>query len=75
VGFRFTARQIAQSYAVTGFVRNLRNGNVELVGEGEAAELDRFMRAIAAAMAGQIDAADARTEPATGEFKSFQIAY
>jgi acylphosphatase len=75
VGFRFTARQIAQTHAVTGFVRNLANGNVELVAEGNPPDLDRLLSAIAAAMAGYIDAADVRVEPATGEYKSFSIAY
>jgi acylphosphatase len=31
VGFRFTVRELAQRFAVTGFVRNLSNGKVELV--------------------------------------------
>jgi len=75
VGFRFTARQVAQSHAVTGFVRNLPNGNVELVAEGIPTDVDRFLAAIAGAMSGYIDAADVQTQTATGEFKSFGIAY
>ena len=75
VGFRFSARQIAQGYAVTGFVRNLPNGNVELVAEGAPAELDRLLAGISSAMNGYIDAADVTRRAATGEFKSFNIAY
>ena len=34
VGFRYTSRNIAINYDVTGFVRNLPDGRVELVAEG-----------------------------------------
>ena len=35
VGFRFTARRIAGKVPVTGYVRNLPDGRVELLAEGE----------------------------------------
>src|SRR5207245_6186322 len=35
VGFRYTAQQLAAGFAVSGFVRNLPNGDVELVAEGD----------------------------------------
>jgi acylphosphatase len=31
VGFRYTAREVAQQYNVTGFVRNLPDGTVEML--------------------------------------------
>jgi acylphosphatase len=43
VGFRWTVRHIAQSHAVTGFVKNLEDGRVQLVVEGATAELDRLL--------------------------------
>jgi acylphosphatase len=46
VGFRYTARSIAAGYAVSGYVRNLADGRVELIGEGMAAELRAFLDAI-----------------------------
>lgn len=75
VGFRYTTCRIAQSHAVKGFVRNLRNGNVELAVEGQGLEVDRFLAAIRAEMGAYIDSADVQTAPATGEFQSFGIAY
>ena len=36
VGFRYTARQLASRYDVTGFVRNLTDGRVELLVDGAA---------------------------------------
>lgn len=46
VGFRYTARTVAQGFEVVGLVRNLLDGRVELVVEGEREELDAFRQAI-----------------------------
>jgi acylphosphatase len=54
VGFRYTAQQLAAGYAVAGHVRNLPDGDVELAAEGEADEVERFLAAVAARMAGYI---------------------
>ncbi|HEX5176261.1 MAG TPA: acylphosphatase [Chthoniobacteraceae bacterium] len=47
VGFRFTVKQIARGFEVTGWVRNLDDGRVELQVAGEANEVDAFLAAIA----------------------------
>jgi acylphosphatase len=46
VGFRYTSRRLAQDYAVGGYVRNLPDGRVELVAEGDQAEVEAFLEAI-----------------------------
>jgi acylphosphatase len=46
VGFRYTARGVASGFEVTGSVRNLPDGTVELVAEGERPELEAFQQAI-----------------------------
>jgi acylphosphatase len=46
VGFRVTVRRLACGYDVTGVVRNLPDGRVELVAEGTRAELEAFLAAI-----------------------------
>jgi acylphosphatase len=43
VFFRDTVRQIAERYAVAGFVRNVATDLVELQAEGEAAVVDAFL--------------------------------
>ena len=73
VGFRFTCRHIAQGYAVTGFVQNLDDGTVKLAAEGEPAELDRFLAAIAERMGPNIRRADVSCGAATSQFSSFEI--
>lgn len=73
VGFRYSARQIAQQFAVSGYVRNLPDGRVELVAEGEADEIDRFLVEITSSMRGYISGTETRQLAATGEFESFDI--
>jgi len=74
VGFRYTAHRIAQGLAVTGFVRNLTDGRVELFAEGPPGELTRLLDDIAAAMSGYISDADVQQSPATGKYSTFEIA-
>ena len=47
VGFRYTTSRIARQFPVTGYVRNLADGTVELVAQGDSAALDQFHNAIA----------------------------
>ena len=46
VGFRWSVRQIAKGFDVTGSVRNLRDGRVELQTTGEVEEVRAFLEAI-----------------------------
>jgi acylphosphatase len=45
VGFRYSVKQIAKGFDVTGWVRNLPDGRVELQASGETAELSAFLEA------------------------------
>ena len=47
VGFRFTVKQLSRGYEVTGWVRNLPDGRVELHCSGACAEVDAFLQEIA----------------------------
>jgi len=46
VGFRYSIKQIAHGFEVTGWVRNLRDGRVELQASGEEDEVRAFLEAI-----------------------------
>jgi len=50
VGFRYMAQALAAEHAVAGTVRNLDNGDVELVAEGEQEQVTAFLRAVAERM-------------------------
>jgi acylphosphatase len=73
VGFRYTVNTIARNYQVTGWVRNLHDGRVELLAEGASQELQAMLADIAAAMGGNIKGADIRDGEATGEFDRFRV--
>lgn len=75
VGFRYTAASVARGWAVTGFVRNLSDGRVELVAEGGEAEITGFLAEIAEAMGGYIGEVRTVDEPPTGEFSAFRVAF
>ena len=66
VGFRFTVRHIAKGFDVTGWVRNLPDGSVELIAEGDTAEVDRFIEALGRQMADYITSASVQHESPQG---------
>ncbi|HUJ11672.1 MAG TPA: acylphosphatase [Verrucomicrobiae bacterium] len=76
VGFRYTAREVACGYEVTGYVCNLLDGRVELAAEGEQEEVQAFLEGIRASQLGShIRHADVNWREATGEFNGFDIRY
>jgi acylphosphatase len=54
VGFRATARHLADGFDVAGSVRNCADGSVELVVQGEREEVDRYVAAITRRLSGYI---------------------
>jgi acylphosphatase len=74
VGFRATVFRLAGRYAVTGLVRNLNDGSVELIVEGEPGPQRRLIDEIAREMHEYIDHAHEGQAPATDEFSAFSIA-
>jgi acylphosphatase len=46
VGFRYTSQRLALEHAVGGFVRNLPDGRVELLAEGDREAVDNLLAAI-----------------------------
>ena len=75
VGFRWTTVQLSRGFDVSGFVRNLDNGSVELVAEGQKGELDRFLAAVADEMRANIREVQSQVSPGTGEFDSFDVRH
>lgn len=75
VGFRYTACRTAGGFAVTGSVRNLPDGSVECVVEGERAEIDAFLSDLARRMSGHIDRTTQQAAPASGRFDGFGVRY
>jgi len=46
VGFRYTVKDLARGFDVSGTVKNLADGSVELLVMGEADEVDDFINEI-----------------------------
>jgi acylphosphatase len=66
VGFRYTARQLAQGYAVAGHVRNLDDGRVEVLVEGAADQVEAFLAALGRQLAGYIENVTSQHESPLG---------
>lgn len=76
IGFRFTAERIARRFPVTGFVRNLEDGRVEVTAEGDEKILVEFLTAIReSGMKDYIRDVEAHWSKAGGCFRGFSIAY
>jgi acylphosphatase len=63
VGFRDTSRRLAQGFAVGGYVRNLPDGRVELVAEGDRAEVDALLESVRQQLHDHIRDVHVVTEP------------
>ena len=74
VGFRYTVKSVASGFDVTGMVRNLPDGAVELVAEGAKDELEAFRQAIReSGMDHFIRKEDIVWAEAKNEFRGFEI--
>ena len=74
VGFRYSVKSIIPGYDVTGTIRNLSYGRVELVVEGEKQELLDFHQAIRdSGLRRQIRDEQVHWSEASGEFFGFEI--
>lgn len=75
VGFRYMTRRAAGGYDVTGYVRNLPDGRVEIVAEGARREVNAFLDAVRKAMGSYIDSLDLAWREATGEYGGFFVRH
>ena len=77
VGFRWYAEKIARQMGdITGFVRNLGDSRVEVVAEGEEAQLEKFRNELKSGYLGKnIEDIQNLDEPCTGQFPDFARTY
>ena len=75
VGFRHTTKMQARSYRVFGHVRNLKDGTVELVIEGDREEVAQFIASVQERMGGLIKETITTMEVANGGFAEFNVLY
>ncbi len=74
VSFRYYTLQEAVRCGVTGWVRNVPDGRVEAVIEGEEAAVDRMLAwCREGPRAARVDHVEVLSETPTGEFQGFRI--
>lgn len=76
VGFRYFVWQQARNLALTGWVRNLHSGSVEVVAEGPRPALEQLAAALRSGppMA-EVQDCQLGWQPASGEFDKFEITF
>ena len=75
VGFRYSVKSTAAGFEVTGTVRNLPDGRVELIAEGAKPELESFREAIRDSGLDHFIASEqVAWAEAQNEFRGFEIA-
>ena len=74
VGFRYFVKHQAESLAVKGWVRNLPEGQVEVMAEGLPGSIDQLIRSISLGPPGAIviEVTQTRSQ-GTGEFINFIV--
>lgn len=73
IGFRQTALITARSLRLTGWVKNLDSGQVEILAEGNPKSIFKFIEKIDKSFSDNIDVMEIEWLRATGEFKKFDI--
>lgn len=74
VGFRYFAERHANVLGITGFVRNLFDGSVEVVAEGERNKVDLFLKELERGPHyARVENVDLSWHSPTGEFGGFSV--
>ena len=74
VGFRYTVKSVVTGFDVTGSIRNLAGGGVELIAEGAKDELEAFRQAIReSGLDHFIRQEEVSWHEASSEFSGFEI--
>jgi len=73
VGFRFTAQRLAKDRNLTGWVRNLSDGRVEILVEGLKEKVEDFVQSLGEHFGDYIESKDINFSVAQGAFSSFSI--
>lgn len=74
VGFRWTIVDHAEKFKLTGRTRNLSNGAVEIIAQGEKKVLEEFLKAVEADPGNaRISSITQTFRPCEGPFSGFSI--
>ncbi len=75
VGFRYTCREIARGHGVTGWVRNLPDGRVELCVQGPESNLEAYLIDLRARIGGFVRNEDGVYEEISEVWTGFEVRF
>ncbi|MEO6994101.1 MAG: acylphosphatase [Lacunisphaera sp.] len=73
VGFRYQTLQVAKGFDVSGLVKNLPDGRVQLEAEGKMTEVNDFVAAVHERMTGYIRKIEQTEEKREPQYRGFSI--
>ena len=74
VGFRYQVVSIAKGFDLTGYVKNLNDGRVELLAEGDESEVLSFLEAIESELDIYIKSVEKQTGSRIRQCSNFSIS-
>jgi acylphosphatase len=76
VGYRFFAVEIAKQYNIKGYARNLPDGNVEVIAEGDEGMLNEFIKRLKIGPgSARVTGIDVKWDDTDFGFDSFDIRF
>jgi acylphosphatase len=75
VGFRFTAHRMAHRHQLTGFVRNMPDGTVEMLAQGLAQDIDDCVRDIKDYFGNYLRETRIQEIPTDPKYRDFRITF
>lgn len=75
VGFRFTARRAASRRQLTGYVRNMPNGSVEMLAQGRPEDVNDCIQDIKEYFAGYLKETKIEEIPPDPRYTDFKITF
>ena len=75
VGFRYTTQRVDVSQGLSGWVKNLKDGRVEIIAEGENNHIEQLIDELDKQFDGYIRHKEIDLCPAEGQCRGFRIAH
>lgn len=75
IGFRFTVERVALNFGIVGWVKNLANGNVEVVAQADEETMKNFLNTVRGYFMRYLEDEQISTSEATENFNDFQIRF
>jgi len=75
VGFRYTAHRMANRHQLTGFVRNLPDGTVEMLAQGPVHDIDDCIQGIKEYFSDYLREMKIQEIPPDPKYKDFKITF